>query len=49
MTNFLLALLLPRLAASSPMGENLSDHRLEFLAVIPKVASASSPRRTAPH
>jgi hypothetical protein len=31
------------------MGENLSDRRLEFLAVIPRVASASSPRRTPPH
>jgi hypothetical protein len=26
------------------MGENLSDHGLDFLAVIPKAAAASSPR-----
>jgi hypothetical protein len=31
------------------MGENLSDQGLDFLAIIPKVISASSPHRMPPH
>jgi hypothetical protein len=31
------------------MGENLSDHGLDFLAIIPKVAGAPSPHHNAPH
>jgi len=31
------------------LGENLSDQGLDFLAIIPKVASASGPHGTLPH
>jgi hypothetical protein len=31
------------------MGENLSDHGLDFLAIIPKAAAASSPHQGPPH
>ena len=31
------------------MGENLSDHGLDFLAIIPKAAAASSPHQGPRH
>jgi hypothetical protein len=31
------------------MGENLSDHGLDFVAIIPKAAAASSPHHGPPH
>jgi hypothetical protein len=31
------------------MGENLSDHGLDFLAIIPKAAAAPSPHHGPPH
>jgi hypothetical protein len=31
------------------MGENLSDHGLDFLAIIPKAAAAASPHHGPPH